>query len=274
MAEDNPPVTSPRPEVRPTDKKELTNVARGQGTDHRINMTGTSNPLSQLGATASDEQFQVLNEKQFVGINDKGEEVETVRGAYIPPATVGGVEYMGGDIEPGVTAIADWMREVRGGDPEYNDVFVAGSGLTQENGATVVHEFMHRGVNMLKGNYTRSEMEERYGFDAAQVLFSDRLEHPLIQAMLQTKGNTDLRDYMTELNMDDSERQQIFRALNPITELALEALDSSGYKPPPTAPESPEREANRMILQMERAALEEQAETFLGNLLSLFGRGN
>lgn len=261
--------TSPRPQARPDRSKprEVPNVVQADDRNIAVDISSHQNPVSMYGQTASNNQFKVLSEDNTFGYGEGRE----LRGQYIPPqvGVQSGIEYMGGDIPEGFVDTADYLRS-QGGRPRFNDVFLAGTGL--DNPQTAAHEFMHRGVNMLRNKYDRDSVAERYGDDAAEVIYSMRLEHPLFQAMFESQGNESFNDYIGDMNMDDAEKQKVFRALKPLTEMALEALSDSGYAPPAVAGETPEEEAERKILQMERIALEDEAETFLDNLVNLFRR--
>lgn len=245
--------------VRRRDKMklvEIPDVVTLEETGKEIDISSTTNPLTRLG---------------MMGTGSTARFIETplnIRGIVTPPQTgTSGREFEGGPLQAKNPVQKFHAQDFPGSRPvEVGEVVLVAKGA--ENPETPAHEFMHKGFIDLRNRFSKEEFAERYGDDFATILYSENFDHPLIQAIMQTKGRPAFNDYMKNLTPED--QQLVFRAIQPIFELSLEVLTESGVAPRKVKEETPEQEAKRKTQRSEFN--QEDAKGFLSNIKSfLFG---
>jgi hypothetical protein len=253
------PLTKRDVPVRRRDKTklvEIPDVVTVEETGKEIDISTTTNPLARLGMMGTGSTTRFIK----TPLNVRGV-------VQLPQTSQRGVEFEGGPILPS-SALAEFHRadfpEAR--PIEVGEVTLVGKGA--ENPRTPAHEFMHLGLNSIRDRFTQEEFGFKYGEDFAEILYSEEMEHPLLQAIFQSKGQPAFNQYMKD--MTPEETQLVFRTIEPIFDLSLEILTQAGVEPRAVKGETPEEEAGR---KMQREAFtEEEAKGFLANIKSfLFG---
>jgi len=214
-----------------------------------INISQTTNPLTQLGQTQGST-FRVISERPL-----------NILGAYF--RTSNDVE--GGPLpREGNSTTAQIARYFEETFPELDPLRHGEVGLTLDglDDVTASHEFMHRGLQALR-NLGFDTLKEELGSEVANIVMVE--DHPLIQAFMESLGKKD-NNYME--NLSASEKQLIFRAVTPVSQLALKLILEAGFEPPPVKQETGEQEAQRK-LQLKQINLIE-SKSFLQRLLGLF----
>jgi hypothetical protein len=98
------------------------------------------------------------------------------------------------------------------------------------NPQTAAHEFMHRGFEKLRTDYTPAQVSERFGEDVADLLYADRpvYEHALLQGVFEREGVTSFNTYYEDL--DDDSQDRLDRTVSAVYELANESLGERGFQ--------------------------------------------
>lgn len=219
--------TSPRPKPMPDrDKPKLVGSSVYGEYGEKIDMQPFSNPITRLGQTQGSDFKHVPLEL-------------TVGGVYLPPQEFGGVEYLGGPIK---SDIGKWYEEAQPGrkPPEINSVTLVGKeGL---NPQTAAHEFMHRGLNIIREDYPEEELSKLVDEDTAAIISRPDYEHFLVQAVLEKSGGESRNDYMS--NLTENSKEKVRKAADALYGLAEKSAESRGYyvEKPHGPPKEPEEE--------------------------------
>jgi len=253
------PLTKEDVPVRRRDKMKLVEIPPTvtlKETGEEIDISSTTNPLARLGMMGTGQTARFI------------ERPLNIRGAVIPTQTgARGTEYEGGPLPHGdILQELHQIESPESGPIEFGEVVLVAEG--SKNPRTPAHEFMHKGMMDLRNRTTQEEFGAKYGEDFAEILYSDEMEHPLIQAIFQAKGQPAFNEYMKD--MTPEETQLVFRAIQPIFDMSIEVLTESGVKPEEVKGETPEEEAKRKTQRSEFTA--EDAKGFLASIKSfLFG---
>jgi len=207
------PIVSRKPRAMPDrDKPKLIGSTITGEDGQPIDLQPYTNPITRLGQTQGSE-FRYVDA------------TTNAHGAYMPPQEVGGVDYLGG---PALnTDVNDIYSEYRPDKPpvNYNDVTILGTGGT--NPQTGAHEFMHRGLNIIRGDYTEDELAKLTDKTTASLILDPRYEHFIVQAVLEKAGGDSRNDYME--GFDQESRDKINAAADSLYKLSEESTKRRGY---------------------------------------------
>lgn len=227
------PETSKRPKKRGALGKPKLIGSEVVGEDgQKLDTQEYSNPVTRLGM-GTDNTFRVL---PLEGLNASG--------VYTPPQEYDGTEYMGGDVDiPG--GINDYYSIGRPDKAPVEFGEVVAIGKAGMNNQTVSHEFMHRGFNTIRDNYTEDDLAKEVGPDSASIIMNEGYEHFLVQAILEKESGKSKNDYMTDAGLTDESKALVRKAAEDAYKVANKQAEKSGYYvekphgPPGKTPEEP-----------------------------------
>jgi hypothetical protein len=206
-----------RPKLRPEEKdpKYVDAVFRGER-GRTVTSPDENNPITMLGLTEGDTFRETERGPEELGIN--------ARGLYYFRTE----DALGGPVEDGFSADL-YASEHPDADPlQLGDILIFGE--KGANPQTVAHEFMHRGFNKLREDYTEEEVAKRYGDSVAKLLFDQSLEHALVQSVLEKEGVESYNKYFNRDNQTDSAKEKIDKTVEAVYELSNESLGNRGFQ--------------------------------------------
>lgn len=204
---------SPRPKKRPDESKPKFVDAVFKG-DRGSVLTAPdeNNPITMLGLTEGD----IFREEPELKYN--------ARGLYFKRSD---------DAEGGPVLFKNGTKlfptERPGAEPfQLGDVVLYGEeGL---NPQTAAHEFMHRGFEKIRTDYTPEQVSKRFGEDVANLLYDERpiYEHALLQGVFEKEGITSHNTYVE--NLDEDSQDRLNRTVSAVYELANESIGERGFQ--------------------------------------------
>ena len=207
------PIVSRKPKPMPDRDKPFLIGSAITGEDGQIiDLQPFTNPITRLGQTQGSE-FRYVDA------------TTNANGAYLPPQELNGIDYLGGPaLDSDVNDVYSKHRPEKT-PVNYNDVTIIGTGgINPQTGA---HEFMHRGLNIIRGDYTKDELSKLTDKTTAKLILDPRYEHFIVQAVLEKAGGESRNDYMK--GFDQESRDKINAAADALYKLSEESTKRRGY---------------------------------------------